>query len=159
MLARLRFSRAAVLFVLGYIVVTILAIALAMSVEAVMQSGYTGKMVLNPAYIISQRFYPLINLIVWIPVSWVYFRTRKDDLDLHKEAKTLGIFWLALALLVDLVGFVLIKNPISLSPYDFYVEQFPWIYLIYAAILLSPIFYAAWRLRSSGNGSRSREGL
>jgi len=149
MFAKLRFSRAAVLFIVGYVVVTILAIALAMSVEAVMQPGYTGKMVLNPAYIFSERFYPLINLIVWIPISWLYFMSRKDDSGLYSEARTLGVFWLALALLIDFVGFVLIENPISLSPYDFYVGQFPWIYLIYLAILLSPIFYVAWRLRSS----------
>lgn len=147
MFANLRYARAAVLFVLGYVLVTILAIALAMSVDAVMQSGYTGKMVLNPAYIFAERFYPLINLLVWIPVSWIYFTTRKDSGDLYKEAKTLGIFWLALALLIDFVGFVLIENPISLSPYDFYVEQFPWIYLIYLAILLSPSLYAALRSR------------
>lgn len=147
MFTKLRFSRAAVLFILGYVLVTILAIALAMSVEAVMQFGYTGKMVLNPAYIFAERFYPLINLVVWIPVSWIYFRARKDDSELFKEARTLGIFWLALALLVDLVGFVLIENPISLSPYDFYVEQFPWIYLIYLAILISPSLYAALRSR------------
>ena len=35
------------------------------------------------------------------------------------------------AIVVDYVGFVLIKNPISLTPHDFYIGQFPWIYLIY----------------------------
>ena len=143
MFGRLRFSRAVLLFLLGYILVTILAIALAMSVEAIIQPNHTGKMVLNPAYIFSERFYPLINLIVWIPVSWLYFKAPKGDTELRSEAWTLGAFWLALALVVDLVGFVIIENPISLSPYDFYVGQFPWIYLIYLAIFLSPIFYAA----------------
>jgi hypothetical protein len=143
MFARLRFSRAVLLFLLGYVLVTILAIALAMSVEAIMQPNHTGTMVLNPAYIFSQRFYPLLNLIVWIPMSWLYFKAPKGDSDLRSEAWTLGAFWLALALIVDLVGFVLIENPISLSPYDFYVGQFPWIYLIYLVILLSPILYVA----------------
>ena len=141
MFGRLRFLRAVLLFLLGYVLVTILAIALAMSVEVIMQPNHTGKMVLNPAYILSQRFYPLINLLVWIPISWIYFKAPRGDSDLRSEAWTLGAFWLALALIVDLVGFVIIENPISLSPYDFYVGQFPWIYLIYAAILLSPILY------------------
>ena len=143
MFARLRSSRAVLLFLLGYVLVTILAIALAMFVEAVMQLNHTGKMVLNPAYIFSQRFYPLINLVVWIPLAWIYFKAPKGDSDPRSEAWTLGFFWLALALIVDLVGFVLIENPISLGPYDFYVGQFPWIYLIYLAIFLSPILYAA----------------
>jgi hypothetical protein len=143
MFARLRFSRAVLLFLLGYVLVTILAIALAMSVEVIMQPNHTGKMVLNPAYILSQRFYPLINLIIWIPISWLYFKAPEGDSDPRSEAWTLGAFWLGLALIVDLVGFVLIENPISLSPYDFYVGQFPWIYLIYLAILLSPILYVA----------------
>jgi len=43
------------------------------------------------------------------------------------------------ALVVDYVFFVLIKNPISLSPHDFYIGQSPWIYLIYVAILISPL--------------------
>ena len=46
---------------------------------------------------------------------------------------------------VDYVGFVLIRNPISLSAHDFYIGQFPWIYLIYLAIFISPILCAALR--------------
>ena len=147
MLTRLRFFHASILFIVGYVLVTIVAIALAVSVGSLMQVDYSGKMVLNPAYVFAERFYPLINLLVWIPVSWVYFGRRKGGLANYGEARTLGIFWLAFALLVDFVGFVLIENPISLSPYDFYVQQFPWIYLIYLAILLSPIIYARWNSR------------
>ena len=55
----------------------------------------------------------------------------------------LGWLWLIIAVIVDYVGFVLIKNPISLSPHDFYIGQFPWIYLIYLAILVSPLCYVA----------------
>jgi len=66
----------------------------------------------------------------WLPIS-----PQDDAFD--------GAFWLGVALPVDFVGFVLIKNPISLSPYDFYVGQFPWIYLIYIAVFLSPSCYVA----------------
>ena len=47
-------------------------------------------------------------------------------------------FWLAVAVVVDYVCFVLIKNPISLNPHDFYIGQFPWIYLIYVTVLFAP---------------------
>ena len=53
----------------------------------------------------------------------------------------LGGVWLGLAVIVDYVGFVLIKNPISLSPHDFYIGQAPWIYLIYVVVLVSPWLY------------------
>ena len=41
-------------------------------------------------------------------------------------------------MVVDYVCFVLIKNPISLNPHDFYIGQFPWIYLIYVTVLFAP---------------------
>ena len=72
----------------------------------------------------------------------VYYKRRTgDELALHRESVVLGAFWLVAAMVVDYVGFVLIKNPISLSPHDFYIGQFPWIYLIYVAVLLSPLCY------------------
>ena len=64
--------------------------------------------------------------------------------NLRDEAFALGAFWLTLAVLVDYVGFVLIKNPISLSPHDFYIGQFPWIYLIYVAVFFSPWCYVTF---------------
>jgi hypothetical protein len=48
-------------------------------------------------------------------------------------------FWLAGAVVVDYVCFVRIKNPISLNPHNFYIGQFPWIYLIYVTVLFAPL--------------------
>jgi hypothetical protein len=58
-----------------------------------------------------------------------------------KNALALGVFWLILAVIIDLIFFVLIKNPLSVDTKGFYIDQFPWIYITYAAILLAPIFY------------------
>src|SRR5882762_4208456 len=93
----------------------------------------------NQAYLLSERFLPLLNLLAWGLFSWIYFRGRIGALRTHREALRLGAFWLAVALVVDYVFFVLIKNPISLSPHDFYIGQSPWIYLIYVAVLISPL--------------------
>jgi hypothetical protein len=41
-------------------------------------------------------------------------------------------------MLVDFVGFVVIKNPWSLSVRQFYIDYQPWITLEYVAIFLSP---------------------
>ncbi|MBR7833344.1 hypothetical protein KDL01_08710 [Actinospica durhamensis] len=88
----------------------------------------------DPTYVLAQKFYPLLNLAVWSAFALLYLR-RGD----RRQAFALGRLWLCLALPVDFVGFVLIHNPMSLSPYDFYVSQFPWIYLTYAAVFLGPL--------------------
>ncbi len=82
---------------------------------------------------------------VWGLFAWVYLRRRthrersKVRSETRREAVALETFWLAAAVAVDYVFFVLIKNPLSLTPHDFYVGQFPWIYLIYAAIFLATL--------------------
>ena len=139
---RIRYTRAIVTFVLAYIVVTILGIALSISIGIVGHMPESVEPMKNEAYLISEKFLPLLNLVVWGMFAWVYFRGRvggRERMSLRGEAWALGIFWLVAAVVVDYVGFVLIKNPISLSPHDFYVGQFPWIYLIYVAVLFSPV--------------------
>ena len=140
--SRLNYGRAVWIFVLAYVAVTILAIALSVALSIGMH--VTGAMppLENPAYLLSERFLPFLNLLVWMTFAWVYFKRRVGDgLALRREAVALGVFWLVAAMVVDYVGFVLIRNPISLSPHDFYIGQFPWIYLIYVAILISPLCY------------------
>ena len=135
--------RAIVTFVLAYVTVTILAIALSLSIGAITHSPETIEPLENTAYLLSERFLPLLNLLVWMACSWMYFRMRPQIPASRREATVLGCLWLIMAVMVDYVGFVLIKNPISLSPHDFYIGQFPWIYLIYLAILISPLCYVA----------------
>lgn len=140
-----RYTRAIVTFFAAYVIVTVAAAALSMAAEAAMHHPPTRDMVHSPSYVFAEKFFPIINLLVWTAFSWVYFKLRRSAPVLPREALTLGAFWLVLAILVDYVGFVLIKNPISLSAHDFYIGQFPWIYLIYLAILVSPILYATLR--------------
>ena len=140
-----RYTRATVTFFAAYVVVTLVAVALSMAAEAAMHNPPTSDMVHSPSYVFAEKFFPIINLLVWTAFSWVYFKPNGTATVLAREALTLGTFWLLLAILVDYVGFVLIKNPISLSAHDFYIGQFPWIYLIYLAILVSPILYATLR--------------
>jgi hypothetical protein len=146
--ARLRPIRAIATFLLGYIAVTILAIALSVALEQIMHPPPVKEMVRSESYVLSEKFYPLINAVVWTALSWGYFRIRGNSTNLFKEALSLGSMWLILAMLVDYVGFVLIKNPISLSAHDFYIGQFPWIYLIYLAIFVSPLLYVLLRRKS-----------
>jgi hypothetical protein len=137
---RLNYKRAVVTFLFAYILVTILGIALSVGIGMALHLPETAEPMQNQAYLISERFFPLINLVVWGAFAVVYLRrTQHERSETRREAVALGIFWLAAAVAVDYVFFVLIKNPISLSPHDFYVGQFPWIYLIYVAIFLAPV--------------------
>jgi len=79
-------------------------------------------------------------LVVWPVFSWVYFRKRQQEIQGKEVMETLRLsfFWLAAAMIVDFVCFVLIKHPYSLTPHEFYVEYQPWISLIYISIFLSP---------------------
>ncbi|HMH14764.1 MAG TPA: hypothetical protein VK578_16820 [Edaphobacter sp.] len=140
--SRFNFKRAFWIFLLAYLVVTVVATAFSMGVESAMHVTGPVAPMENPAYRVAQRFLPLLNLVVWMGFAGMYFKKRLgDELAMRREAFVLGLFWTVAAMVVDYVGFVLIKNPISLSPHDFYIGQFPWIYLIYVAVLVSPLCY------------------
>jgi hypothetical protein len=126
----------------AYVVVTVLAIALSVAIGMLGHLPPTPEPMQNQAYLLSERFLPGMNLVVWGIFAWVYFRRSTAT---RGEAVALGVLWLAAAVVVDYVGFVLIRNPLSLSPHDFYVGQFPWIYLIYVAIFLAPVCWVALR--------------
>lgn len=134
-------KRASVAFLLAYIAITILGTALSLGLQSLEHTSPTAEPLQNPAYVLSERFLPLMNLMVWMAASWLYSRKAPPGHLLARDAIALGVFWLAIALPLDFVAFVLIKTPISLSPRDFYVGQFPWIYLIYLAVLVSPLCY------------------
>ena len=105
-----RYKRAVITFFAAYVIVTLLAAALSMAAEAAMHNPPTRDMVHSPSYVFAEKFFPIINLLVWTAFSWVYFKLRRGAPVLFKEALTLGAFWLLFAILVDYVGFVLIKK-------------------------------------------------
>jgi hypothetical protein len=143
---RVNYKQAAVTFLLAYLSITILATAFSFALAAAKHVPPGTAPLDNPAYLLAERFLPVINLLVWMAFAKVYFKKQRDHLVpsvIRTEAFLLGAFWLAIAVPVDFVGFVLIKNPISLSPHDFYIRQFPWIYLIYLSVFLGPRCYIA----------------
>lgn len=151
----LRLGRALWTFVVAYVAITIVATVFSIALQKAMHVPDTVSPVESPSYLLAERFFPLMNFLVWMPVAGLYLKESNRIEDAH-EAKLLGAFWLVLAIVVDFVGFVLIKNPISLSPHDFYIGQFPWIYLIYLVVFASPWCYVALRRRMSlGPAARS----
>lgn len=101
----------------------------------------------DPSYLLEEKFLPLANLVVWTVFALVYFAKRRAGAQSRfTEPLRLGALWLAIALPVDFLAFVVIKSPEAMTAPAFYIGQFPWIYLIYTAVFLSPACAAALRL-------------
>jgi hypothetical protein len=83
-------------------------------------------------------YHPLLNLVVWPVFAWSYLRRIVPEMR-GKEARNLGIFWVAITIVVDLIGWVLIPHPWAMTFKEFYIDYQPWITLIYLIILAAPI--------------------
>jgi len=140
-------KRALIYFFVAYVIVTILATAVSVLYGMVYSSPQPeelgGSLLKAPSFTATVPYHVLIMLLIWPAFAWVYFRKRQqqDRERESKEALRLSFFWLAAAMVVDFVCFVLIKHAWSFTPYEFYVEYQPWISLIYLSIFLSPLIY------------------
>jgi len=134
-------------FILSYIVITILAFALYLVIAAFMGASQSATFDIREdrAYALAEQLYPILNLGVWITFAWMYFRQAVRPTIRHAWA--LGSFWLAIAIPLDLIYFVLIPNPLQVSAQGFYIEQFPWIYFTYIVVLIAPALYIAMKQR------------
>jgi len=141
MFKNLNIKRGIWTFLLAYVVITILAFGLYLIIAAIMGVSTSDPFDIrnDPAYALSEKLYPILNIFVWMAFAWVYF--KKIAKPTMQQAWALGWFWLAIAVPLDLIYFVLIPNPLQVSAYGFYVEQFPWIYLTYVVVLASPAAY------------------
>ena len=52
------------------------AIALSVAISIAMHITDTMPPLENPAYLLSERFLPFLNLFVWMTFAWVYFKRR-----------------------------------------------------------------------------------
>jgi hypothetical protein len=140
-------KRALIYFLVAYVVVTILATATSVLYGIAYHSPQPAELGVSllkaPSFTATVPYHVLIMLLVWPTFAWVYFRKRQPQKRRGelKEALRLSFFWLAAAMIVDFVCFVLIKHSWSFTPYEFYVEYQPWISLIYISIFLSPLIY------------------
>jgi hypothetical protein len=135
--------RALILFIVAYALVTVLASATTIAYAIVNHSPEPEELGVglleSPAFVATVPFHVLIMLIVWPAFAFAYFGRRQREADQERrETLLLAVLWLFCAMLVDFVGFVLIKNPWSLTPHEFYIDYQPWISLIYLSIFISP---------------------
>jgi hypothetical protein len=142
-------------FFIAYVIVTVLAAGLTISYGAINHSPEPQPgvgMLQAPAFVATVPYHVLIMLLVWPVFAWLYFRKRRPTNSLQESKQTLHLafLWLVSAMVVDFVGFVLIKNAWSMTPHELYVDYQPWITLIYVSIFLSPWIRLGFsRLRTS----------
>ena len=84
----------------------------------------------------TKPWHTLYNIIIFPIFAYLYF----DGLEIVTLSNVIwtSIIWGTITVVFDLVGWVLIKHPWSLSFKEFYIDYQPWITLIYITIYASP---------------------
>ncbi len=85
----------------------------------------------------TKPWHPLYNIVLFSLFGWLYMRGL--DSPAVGDAFAAGAVWAGVCIVFDLVGWVLIRHPWSLTFRQFYVDYQPWITLIYLAIFLGPV--------------------
>lgn len=134
-------------FLVMYIFINIPAFGLYLALVAISgaQISPPSEIMQDPSYILAHQLYPVLNFGFWTLASWLYFRKSDNRNPTIKNAIQIGLFWLALALPLDLIFYVLLPTPFTISFSDFYYGQSPWIYLTYLSLILSPLCYLGFR--------------
>ena len=85
----------------------------------------------------TKPWHPLYNIIIFPPFAYLYL-AGLHTLTLQTADWT-GLLWGTVTIVIDVIGWVLIKHPWSLTFKEFYVDYQPWITLIYLTIYASPL--------------------
>ena len=85
----------------------------------------------------TKPWHPLYNIIIFPPFAYLYL-AGLHTVTLQTAVWT-GLLWGTVTVVIDLIGWVLIKHPWSLTFKEFYVDYQPWITLIYLTIYASPL--------------------
>jgi hypothetical protein len=128
-------------FLVAYWIVTLLGILLTVLFAVVFQPPTPQDLGVPvtqaPAYLMTLPYHPLLNLVVWPFFAWFYLRQVTAE-NRKKEALRLGVFWAAITIVIDLIGWILIPHPWAMAVKEFYVDYQPWITMIYLIILFTP---------------------
>lgn len=84
----------------------------------------------------TKPWHPLYNIIIF-PVFAFLYLNGLETITLSNVIAT-SIIWGTITVLFDLIGWVLIKHPCSLTFKEFYLDYQPWITFIYITIYASP---------------------
>ena len=125
-------------YAISYVVVTWIGIGHTIfNILVLGMSGMSEGPCLGMGYEMTKPWHPLYNIILFTLFGLLYLRKVKD-LTLKKAMLT-GALWSGISILIDLVGWVLIKHPWSLTFKQFYIDYQPWITLVYLAMFIAPV--------------------
>lgn len=85
----------------------------------------------------TKPWHPFYNIIVFPIFAYLYLKSL--EIVTVSNVIATSIIWGSITVIFDLVGWVLIKHPWSLTFKEFYVDYQPWITLIYITIYASPL--------------------
>lgn len=106
---------------------------------------------LGQGYEMTKPWHPLYNIILFTVFGLLYLRKVKEPT--LKKAIMTGALWAGISIVIDLVGWVLIKHPWSLTFKEFYIDYQPWITLIYLAMFIAPMI-SYFFIRKKGTVSK-----
>lgn len=93
----------------------------------------------------TKPWHPLYNIIIFPIFAYIYL-SGLETVTLSNVILT-SVIWGTITVVFDLIGWVLIKHPWSLTFKEFYIDYQPWITLIYITIYASPfIAYGIMKL-------------
>jgi len=124
-------------YALAYAIVTVIGILHTVyNIYVLHMSSMVEGPGMGEGYERTKPWHPLYNILIFPLCAWAYLHGCADP-GLLLAAKT-SLLWGGITLVIDLIGWVLIRHPWALTAREFYIDYQPWISLIYLAILASP---------------------
>ena len=121
----------------SYLIVTLLGIVHTVFNIYVRKMKPMDEHGMGEGYEKTKPWHPLYNIIVFSIFGFLYMNSLLEPN--LQDALITGAIWSGICIVFDVVGWVLIKHPWSLSFREFYIEYQPWITLIYIAIFTGPV--------------------
>ena len=125
-------------FWIAYIVVTLIGIGHTIfNITVLHMKSMKDGPGMGEGYEKTKPCHPLYNIVIFSLFGWLYMKGLTDPT--ITDALLTGAIWAGVCIVFDVVGWVLIKHPWSLTFREFYVDYQPWITLIYLAIFMGPV--------------------
>lgn len=132
-----RFGYSMLWFWLAYIIVTDIGVLHTIfNIKVLHMKSMKDSPGMGEGYEKTKPWHPLYNLIIFPIFAYIYF-CGLPEVSFSNVVAT-SLIWGTITVVFDLVGWVLIKHPWSLTFKEFYVDYQPWISLIYITIYAAP---------------------
>jgi len=121
---------------MAYVIVTLIGILHTVFNIYILKMKPMDEKSMGEGYERTKSFHPLYNIIIFPIFAYIYF----NGVDVVRFSNVImtSIIWGTITIIFDVLGWVIIKHPWSLSAKEFYIDYQPWITLIYVSIYASP---------------------